>query len=393
MSVPRRFRQLGDFHLYYSGKRRAPVLTIVIGGNHEASNYMSELYHGGWLAPNIYYLGAVGVIRCGPLRICGLSGIFERSDYRKPRYECLPYDRKEVRSIYHVRESDTFKLLQIRSPVDIGLSHDWPRRIDYFGDCEKLFTIRPNFFESAKLDRLGSEPAEQVLNHLRPHYWFSGHMHIKYEATVHHQETTSKNFFEKLSVPEKIQKQLPKSVSTQTTSPKHRTTITNTSTKFIALDKPGPGLDFLQLLEIESAWGIDDPTTAAYLSKTPIGKFGLHYDEEWLSILRSTQTTTDSDTAAFGINALSPDNLAEDSISEALEWVRQNITDKGFLRVPENFEAHAPAYDGVASIDTDEQPPEYSSSQTQAFCKMLGIRNMFTDEGTSCEGDGIVSFE
>jgi lariat debranching enzyme len=29
---------------YYSGKAKAPMLTIVIGGNHEASNYMWELY-------------------------------------------------------------------------------------------------------------------------------------------------------------------------------------------------------------------------------------------------------------------------------------------------------------------------------------------------------------
>jgi lariat debranching enzyme len=28
---------------YYSGKAKAPMLTIVIGGNHEASNYMWEL--------------------------------------------------------------------------------------------------------------------------------------------------------------------------------------------------------------------------------------------------------------------------------------------------------------------------------------------------------------
>lgn len=28
---------------YYTGEKQAPVLTIVIGGNHEASNYMSEL--------------------------------------------------------------------------------------------------------------------------------------------------------------------------------------------------------------------------------------------------------------------------------------------------------------------------------------------------------------
>jgi hypothetical protein len=42
---------------YYSGEKKAPVLTVFIGGNHEASNYLQELPYGGWVAPDIYYLG------------------------------------------------------------------------------------------------------------------------------------------------------------------------------------------------------------------------------------------------------------------------------------------------------------------------------------------------
>ena len=42
---------------YYNGEKKAPILTIFIGGNHEASNYLQELTYGGWVAPNIYFLG------------------------------------------------------------------------------------------------------------------------------------------------------------------------------------------------------------------------------------------------------------------------------------------------------------------------------------------------
>lgn len=42
---------------YYSGEKKAPILTVFIGGNHEASNHLQELPYGGWVAPNIYYLG------------------------------------------------------------------------------------------------------------------------------------------------------------------------------------------------------------------------------------------------------------------------------------------------------------------------------------------------
>ena len=53
-----------------------------VGGNHEASNYLWELYYGGWVAPNIWYLGAAGVVSFGGARIGGLSGIFNDRHYR-----------------------------------------------------------------------------------------------------------------------------------------------------------------------------------------------------------------------------------------------------------------------------------------------------------------------
>ena len=61
MACPTKYKVLGGFHQcvsvrfrrfeadaivngrYYTGKKKAPMLTIVIGGNHEASNYMWEL--------------------------------------------------------------------------------------------------------------------------------------------------------------------------------------------------------------------------------------------------------------------------------------------------------------------------------------------------------------
>lgn len=83
LAVPPKYFALGAFHEYYSGKKVAPVLTLVIGGNHEASNYMWELYYGGWLAPNIYYLGNTGCVQVDGLRVMGMSGIYKSGDYNK----------------------------------------------------------------------------------------------------------------------------------------------------------------------------------------------------------------------------------------------------------------------------------------------------------------------
>ncbi|KAL1971342.1 hypothetical protein VTN77DRAFT_294 [Rasamsonia byssochlamydoides] len=186
MQVPQKYREIGDFHEYYSGKRTAPYLTLFIGGNHEASNHLFELYYGGWVAPNIYYMGAANVLRCGPLRIAGLSGIWKGYDYRKPHFERLPYNSDDIQSIYHVRELDVRKLLQIRTQVDLGLSHDWPKKVEYCGDHEQLFRTKQGFREDSQRGRLGSTAAKHVLDRLRPRYWFSAHLHVKFAATIAH---------------------------------------------------------------------------------------------------------------------------------------------------------------------------------------------------------------
>lgn len=185
-AMPAKFRKMADFHEYYSGARTAPCLTVFVGGNHEASNHLFELYYGGWVAPNIYYLGAANVIRVGPLRIAALSGIWKGYDYRKPHFERLPYNRDDIQSIYHVRELDVRKLLSVRTQVDVGISHDWPQGVEWAGDHEWLFQKKDLFEADARNGKLGSIAAKHCLDRLRPIFWVSAHLHIKYVATVQH---------------------------------------------------------------------------------------------------------------------------------------------------------------------------------------------------------------
>ncbi len=65
--------------------RTAAPWRAAVGGNHEAANYLWELYYGGWAAPNIYFLGYAGVINFGGVRIGGLSGIFKDNHYQLVR--------------------------------------------------------------------------------------------------------------------------------------------------------------------------------------------------------------------------------------------------------------------------------------------------------------------
>lgn len=136
------------------------------------------------MAPNIFYLGAANVVRIGDLRIAGLSGIWKGYNYNKAHFERLPYDENEIKSLYHVREIDVRKLLLLRSQVDIGISHDWPRGIEWQGDHRTLFKQKDQFEAEAKAGTLGSAAARYVMDRLRPAHWFSAHLHCKFAATV-----------------------------------------------------------------------------------------------------------------------------------------------------------------------------------------------------------------
>jgi lariat debranching enzyme len=182
MSVPAKYRKLGDFHEYYSGVRVARCLAIFVGGNHESSSYLRELYFGGWVAPNIYYMGAANVVRLGPLPIAGISGIWSGSHYRMPHTERLPFSRDDKKSFYHTRDIDIRKLLQVHTQVDIGIIHDWPRTIEKYRGHGTLFNMKQHFDRGSSHGSLGNPAADGVMDRTRPPYWFSGHMHCKFLA-------------------------------------------------------------------------------------------------------------------------------------------------------------------------------------------------------------------
>lgn len=224
---------------YYSGEKLAPILTIVIGGNHEASNYLQELPFGGWLAPNIFYLGYAGVMNYKGLRIAGISGIFDKKDFFRGHYESIPYNPKTLRTVYHYRQQEIFRLQQLVTKIDIMMSHDWPTDVHEFGNASKLFEQKPHFRDQCRDNKLGSPPLFELMKLLRPHYWFSAHLHCKFAAVIPHED--------------------------------------GTQTKFLGLDKCLPGREFLQILEMEE-------------KETDSNK--LQYDLEWLTILYATKHLT-----------------------------------------------------------------------------------------------------
>jgi len=328
MACPDKYKSMCTFYKYYSGEAIAPVLTIFIGGNHEASNYLQELAYGGWVAPNIYYLGYAGVVEVNGVRIGGLSGIYKGHDYLFGHYEFPPYDDSTSRSAYHIRNVEVFRLKQLEeNPPDIMLSHDWPRGVTDFGDVDRLLRFKKHFRDEIEQDKLGSPPARDIMDTLKPKYWFSAHLHCKFAALVSYEGSESK-------------------------------------TKFLALDKCLPRRQFLQVLNIGEPLNDEDTPT-------------LKYCPDWLAILKSTNHLLSVERKSrYTPGPGSKDRWDFKPSSKEIEDIKSAFKDD--LEVPYNFEQTALAYKDVGgklNMRNVPKPQPTTNSQTTEFCKIMGIHD------------------
>ena len=130
--------------------------------------------------------GYANIVQVGGLRIGGLSGIYKGRDYTKGHYEKPPYTDDTKRSVYHIRNLEVFRLKQLTRHVDIFLSHDWPKNVYNYGDREMLVRKKRFLKDEVYSGQLGSPPAAELLHALKPSYWFSAHLHVKFAACVQH---------------------------------------------------------------------------------------------------------------------------------------------------------------------------------------------------------------
>lgn len=359
MAVPRKYMDMCTFYKYYSGEKVAPILTIFIGGNHEASNYLQELPYGGWVAPNIYYLGYAGVVNVNGIRIAGISGIYKGHDFLKGHHEFPPYTDKTCRSVYHVRQLEVFRLKQLSGKIDIFMSHDWPRGIHEYGNKAQLLRFKPHFAEDIGSGQLGSRPLEELLKSVQPTYWFAAHLHCKFAALVQHNRNTnkSKNMDAESSSSSSSDSELEEGNNSEPDP-------TPAVTKFLALDKCLPKRRFLQVLDI--------PTD------TDTSKLTLEYDIEWLSILFTTNhliSVKDNNYYLPGKKAGSIEERCNFTPTvEELSHIRNKFSNP---EVPKNFCRTATTFDPVEEQNYKQtyvdQPKALLNPQCTEFCSILGI--------------------
>ncbi|VDL64195.1 unnamed protein product [Nippostrongylus brasiliensis] len=336
MHVSAKYRSLQTFYKYYSGEKEAPILTVFVGGNHEASGYLSELPNGGWVAPKIYYMGFANVIRFAGLRIGGLSGIFNGKEFNRGHYERPPYTiQSDVISSYHVRNIDVWRMKQLRpadddytsNPIDIMITHDWPAGIVEYGNKDQLLRVKPFFHDDIQSGKLGNPSTMQLLYDIRPRYWLAAHLHVGFAALVPH---VSKDGAAR-SAP----------------------------TRFLALDKPIPRRHFIQALELDIA---------------PDAEMKLSYDPEWLAVLRNT----DAFTSTSRSNTYLPTPHCEERWDfRPTESELAAVAALGDLTIPENFRQTAPPLkEDTPKARLAPSSAYYRNPQSAEFCSWLGISDL-----------------
>ncbi|GMH84758.1 hypothetical protein TrVE_jg5260 [Triparma verrucosa] len=338
LNVPNKYKELGDFPKYYSGEAKAPVLTIFIGGNHEASNALQELQYGGWVAENIYYLGNAGSVYVGGVRVSGLSGIFNGRNFTQPRAEAPPYTPDQLRSVYHQRAADEYMIKCLSGDFDVCLSHDWPSGVAHHGDKEGLFRRKGFLRNEVEDGSLGSPPARRIMDWLKPKHWFSAHLHCRFEANVKHDAGARATKFTGVE-----------SESCGAAS------FEKLFTKFLSLDKCLPRRKFLEVLEIERP---------AEEQEKPV-KFC--YDTEWLAVLKKFQMLP-------YVGRVGVPNVVERPSEDEIKWCESKIksSNGGELTIPENFVKTAPTQREMDG-GTRCRDGMYGNPQTD---RLLGVLEM-----------------
>lgn len=341
---PPRYRHMNAFPEYYSGAKRASVLTIFIGGNHEASNYLQELHYGGWVAPKMFYLGAAGAINVGGIRIAGLSGIYHARHYRKGHFERPPYSKDALHSVYCVRELEVLQLAHLTRRIDVFLSHDWPKRIEDHGDLAALLEERPGFQQSIDANRFGNAGSERLLQTLRPTTWLAGHMHVGFEAVVRHPATSCSG----------VASDVDESNTTTESS-------CSEQTHFLGLSKCMPGQACLEVADL-SPPGHSGAYERDSVDESEHEDLRVLMDVEWLAVLRATHH--------LATRSRQPVRLPTKLLALDTEWVEQRL-DEVYIR-PE----HAHRVRGEWPSDFVKTAPALGESES---ARMYDLGNPQTD--------------
>ena len=188
-----------------------------------------------------------------------------------------------------------------------------------------MLNVMFQFRDEIASNTLGSQPAETLLHDLKPKHWFAAHLHVKFCATVQHDEERT--------------------------------------TQFMALDKCLPRRKYLELVEIphNSELSLD-----------------LCFDPQWLAILKSTNhllSVSSSFNYMPGPQSTSGERWDFSPTEEEMIEIKKIFSD-GF-QIPQNFTATVEVYHPENRRRFFHQPKAAINPQTIELCQKLGIDDPF----------------
>lgn len=179
MSVPSKYRKIGDFPDYYSGRAVFPWPVYFIGGNHEPYGLLDALPDGGDVAENCIYLGRAGMMDVEGLRVVGLSGIFDPDEFERARPRVEDIHRRPNGDYTWFRKDDVNRAADY-GKADVLVVHDWPERVIDPADSAEFYRQR----RSPRYDLVGNEYARMLMEVLEPRLVVCGHLHKRYRNRV-----------------------------------------------------------------------------------------------------------------------------------------------------------------------------------------------------------------
>lgn len=162
-----------EFSEYASGARRVHRPLHFIGGNNEDFAVLHRMPDGGEVAPDVHYLGRVGVRTLGQIKVAYLSGIHAPRFVDRPLLE--PRTAETYKQAGYFRTSELARLADAREP-DVMLVHEWPR-----GLVRRQRQARP--LRAHRFPWIGNPVTRQLVEALGPAWLFCGHSHVPYAAT------------------------------------------------------------------------------------------------------------------------------------------------------------------------------------------------------------------
>jgi lariat debranching enzyme len=294
--------------------------------------------------------------------------------------------------------------------VDLMLSHDWPLGIEQHGNTQALLRKKPYFRAEVEQNCLGSPPNREMLDTVKPKWWFSAHLHVKFAATVRHTSepptppTNASVLLVPSQVPDKsigkegnnaaqtsadvahgneaenkaeLEKDEAISPSKTDAAEEDDETkflalessdrcagadLTDQMTKFLALDKCLPRRQYLSVLHVET----DVPKEEARLE----------YDAEWLTILRKTHHLTCTQRRRVQV----PDEILEVSDSD-VQWVVDQLkerSDSDGIAIPNNFHQTVPLYSDILFRGNCPPFQAMGNPQTDRLLELLELEHVLT---------------